>query len=411
MSTVRVLMLWVLASLTVAVAACAGSGEPAAPISGASSTSTASQPTATSTTPTSTIDPPTAIEGTTTSTQPRNVARKRAGDTALVVADEDGIRLQIDGDVVVVLEGIPSRVAFADGMGGVVYQVSNPVERPWWDWSPGLSEPVLTSPAEHPPDSSIMWIPVVGSPPEVLVPDDGETWISLVDATTLGGRPVVVYEREVSIPDSCAGLDDLTRCYFESLRAHLTARDLLNGEEWSLGLSGGFEWRAVASFGGSRAVVNVSDPDHGFPAEMKVIDFEAMSALDQDARITSVVGDDTLTIRLSEGCASDAMCEGPGIASMAAQALSRDGSSLAFVEYYISCCGTPQNETVLVVWDLEGFREGQRVHLGPDRWVEWSDHDGIHTLLGLSDGAILVVGVDGTITTLPAGSHYSFWDA
>ena len=309
------------------------------------------------------------------------------------------------------LDGVAPSAAFADGLGGVVYQPAVPVQRPYWDWVQGLPEPALVWPDGEPTEHSIMWIPSLESPPEVLVADDDETWIELVDATTIGERPVVLYEREVSRADSCVGLDDLTHCYFQSLDTRLTARDLLTGQEWSLGLTGGFEWRADVSIAGSRAAVNLSNPDYGAPAAFRIVDVSAILALDRDAGISSASADGMTTLGLGGRCGTDSFCgDDPGVASLSISAMSRDGSSLAFLEYYISCCGRSSNESELVVWDLDGLRETLRIPLGQDQWANSIDHNGDVTLVALYPDSVVLIDAGGNATTLPPGASYSLWD-
>lgn len=370
----------------------------------------AQEPTTTSNTASTTQPTTTTVETTTTSPSTTNTAPQETAAVGLLVSHVNGIDLRSGEDIVVVLEGVATSAAFADGLGGVVYQPAISGHRPGWDWWMDLPQPSLVwhngGPIEHP----IMWIPSLGSPPQVLVADDEETWIELVDVTTLRDRPVVVYEREVALLDSCVGLDDLTHCYFESMRTRLTARDLETGQEWSLGRSGSFEWSAHASIAGSRAAVNFSNLDHCGPAAMHQVDISAMLALDRDAPITSATSDEVTTIGLDDPCATDESCENPGCAGLSVPALSRDGSSLAFVEYYHNCCGRPSNDAELVVRDLDEGREILRTHLGQDQWATWIDHNGAETLVGLHDDSAILVDTDGVTTTLPPGPRYSFWD-
>lgn len=334
-----------------------------------------------------------------------------ASDLGLLVAHANGIDLRFGEDVVAVLDGPATSAAFADGRGGVVFQRAVSGHRPQWDWGPGLPEPTLIWYDGEPTENSIMWMPGLGSPPQVLVANDDETWIELVDVTTLDDRTVVVYEREVSLVDSCVGLDDLTACYFESLRTRLTARDLDTGREWSLGRSGSFEWGVDVAIAGSRAAVNLSNPDTGASAAIRLVDVSAMLALDQDAPITSATSDEMMTIGLGGPCEIDGPCDGnPGLAALSLSAISRDGSSLAFLEYYISCCDRPSNDSELVVWDLDEGRETLRIPLGQDQWVFWIDHNGTDTILGLDPDSAILIDANGATTTLPPGARYSLWD-
>jgi hypothetical protein len=415
MKLVRVRLLVTAAVLMLVAVACAESDDSAATSTvntGAIATTTAI-PTPT-VVPTPTLAPQrttTTAEVTTTAPSTTTSAPPETDEIGLLAAHANGIDLRFGEDIVTVLEGTPVSAAFADGLGGVVYQREIPGDRPMWDWGPDLTEPVLVWHDGGPIERPIMWMPSLGSPPHVLVTDDDESWIELVDVTTLGDRQVVIYEREVSLVDSCVGLDDFTHCYFESLRTRLTARDLETGQEWPLGRSGSFEWGAQASIAASQAAVNLSNADHGAPAAMVLADVSAMLALDQDARITSVTSDDMTTIALAEPCATSSYCDdNPGIAALSASAISRDGSSLAFLEYYHSCCGRSPNDTELVIWDLEQGRETLRIHLGQNQWATWIDHNGADTLLGLYPNNSILVDADGVTIALPAGPRYSFWD-
>jgi hypothetical protein len=349
----------------------------------------------------------------TTTVAPSTTIPPRLGttDVGLLVVHATGIDLRFGDDDIAVVEGVEAKVAFADGLGGVVYQPApSDLERPWWDWWGDLPEPVLVWPSGAPIEHPIMWMPTLGSAPLVLVPDDGETWIELIDVTTLRDRPVVVYEREVSLPDSCVGLDDITFCYFESLRTRLTARDLLTGEESSLGCSGGFEWRTRAAVAGSRVIVGLSDPDHGLPAAICSVDVSTRLALDRDESITSAC-DGAAIIAADDPCAASGRCDAdPGSSSLSAPAISRDGSSLAFLEYYIDCCDRPSNDTELVVWDLDTGRETLRLHLGQNQWARWIDHNGSETLIGLDSDDVILIDADGIATMLPPGPLYTLWD-
>ena len=69
----------------------------------------------------------------------------------------------------------------------------------------------------------------------------------------------------------------------------------VTGQEWSLGLTGSFEWACGVSIAGSRAAVNLSNPDYGAPAAFRLVDVSAMLALDRDAGITSATADGMTT--------------------------------------------------------------------------------------------------------------------
>ena len=261
MKLVRVRLLAIAAVLMLVAVACAESDD-----SAATSTTNTGALSTTTFVPTTTLasqHTTTTAEVTTTALSTTTSTPLETDEIGLLAAHANGIDLRFGEDIVTVLEGTPVSAAFADGLGGVVYQPAIPGDRPMWDWGPDLTEPVLVWHDEGPVERPIMWMPSLGSPPHVLVPDDDESWIELGDVTTLGDRQVVIYEREVSLVDSCVGLDDFTHCYFESMRTRLTARDLETGQEWPLGLSGSFEWGAQASIAGLQAAVNLSDADHG----------------------------------------------------------------------------------------------------------------------------------------------------
>jgi hypothetical protein len=211
--------------------------------------------------------------------------------------------------------------------------------------------------------------------------------------------------------NSCVGLDDLTHCYFESLRTRLTARDLETGQEWSLGRSGSFEWGAQVSIASSRAAVNVSNADQGSPAAIRLVDVSGLLGLDRDAPITLATSDDLTTIGLGGACEIDETCnDNKGRAALSVSAISRDGSSLAFLEYYISCCDRPSNDTELVVWDLDEKRETRRIPLGQNQWAISIDHNGADTLLSLDPDSAILIDANGTTNTLPPGARYSLWN-
>jgi hypothetical protein len=369
-----------------------------------STTASVSPTTSTTRAPTTPVEIPTSSSSTTQ-------APPETSGIGLLVAHANGIDLWLGEDVVAVLEGVATSAAFADGLGGVVFQPAVSGHRPQWDWGPGLPEPMLVWYDGEPTENSIMWLPSLRSPPQILVADDHETWIELVDVTTLNDRTVVVYEREVSLVDSCVELADLTQCYLESLSTRLTARDLETGQEWSLGRSGGFEWGSQVSIAGSRAAVNLSNPDRGVSAGIRLVDVSALVALDPDAGITSATSDEMTIIGLGGACEIDEPCDhNSGLAALSVSAISRDGSSLAFLEYYISCCDRPSNDTEMVVWDLDEGRETLRIRLGQDQWAISIDHNGADTLLSLDPDSAILIDAQGASNTLPPGARYSLWN-
>ncbi|MDH4117526.1 MAG: hypothetical protein OEX04_08755 [Acidimicrobiia bacterium] len=365
----RVAILFVVASL----AGCAASD------SGASGSTTAETIPATPTVETTQAKPTTTaatagVTGESTTTSIVMDSPTREEPPHLLVADDEGVRVLADGEVVQeFVEQAPVALALPDLAGGVVFQRT----------------------AEGSP---IEWVARPGDEPIVLI--QGKAWLE--DVAAFDGGIHVVYRTVIEDPAAgCAENDD--ECRWLATEHHLNTYDLDTGLETDLGIVAHFEssWTHFILGHGRMVVLKAK---YGEPDACGAV--WERSQLTDIAHPTAIIGEAGPFFRRCDFGPSSRDAGGTLRASLAP-----DDSTVAYVETAMQEEG---GATTFVVIDSATIAELRRVTLEPSFDPAWMDWDGVHAVVGDWEGTTrLLIGPDDTITDLgalaTAASRLSLW--